>query len=227
MTYELYRGPSQLDGSEVVCLLTTNSANRKTGPVIQSWIMRTDMPPNEAVSTGADAAVCGDCKLRGRACYVLPWQAPTVAWRAWSKQPRPAPRYLLHEQDLRIGAYGDPAALPFEVWEAAARHTRSVTGFTHQWRRCDPRFRQLLMASCDTLADAQEAQAMGWRTFRITLQPEKLPGEVVCPNHTKGLTCQQCRCCDGHRSGRRANVTTPVHGAKYKIDAFKVIVENR
>jgi hypothetical protein len=66
-TVEAWRGPSLVDGSPVVLLLSglsSDSTNPKTGPMAQSWILRADMPPHVAVKTGADEAVCGKCPLR-------------------------------------------------------------------------------------------------------------------------------------------------------------------
>ena len=32
---------------------------------MQTWILRSDMNPLEAIHTGHDASICGDCPLRG------------------------------------------------------------------------------------------------------------------------------------------------------------------
>jgi hypothetical protein len=64
---ELWRGPSRLDGAPIVAIATglaEPSSNPKTGPMVQTWILRADSSPQEAQRTGADASVCGDCPLR-------------------------------------------------------------------------------------------------------------------------------------------------------------------
>jgi hypothetical protein len=78
----LYRGPSQLDGAPIIVVATGiagASRNAKTGDLIQTWILREDISPTEAVKTGADASICGTCPHRGtisegknigRSCYV-------------------------------------------------------------------------------------------------------------------------------------------------------------
>ena len=50
------------------------SRNPKTGPMVQLWILRADVHPMEAISTGTDSSICGGCKHRGangreRSCY--------------------------------------------------------------------------------------------------------------------------------------------------------------
>jgi len=57
-----YRAPSYSDGPPIVAVLTgvgRPSRNPKTGPMVQLWIMRSDVEPHVAVKSGADASVCG------------------------------------------------------------------------------------------------------------------------------------------------------------------------
>lgn len=68
---ELWRGPSRIDGEEIVLVATgasplqgEQSGNRKTGRMVQTYILPVAVPPSEAVKTGADVSVCGDCELR-------------------------------------------------------------------------------------------------------------------------------------------------------------------
>ena len=63
----IYRGPSLLDGSPIVAIATYSARNRKTGAMVQTYIIRDDMDPVTASRTGADAAICGACPLRGKA----------------------------------------------------------------------------------------------------------------------------------------------------------------
>ncbi len=55
--FVLYQGPSLLDGLPIVAIATMRSTNPKTGPVPQTWILRADVPPMDAVRTGADASI--------------------------------------------------------------------------------------------------------------------------------------------------------------------------
>jgi len=85
----IYRGPSQIDGAPIIAIATglaKGSRNAKTGGgLIQTWIIREDVSPADAVHSGADASVCGACPHRGeivdrrnkgRSCYVNVFQAP-------------------------------------------------------------------------------------------------------------------------------------------------------
>lgn len=224
MSYEIWQGPSELDGSGIVVLAVDGSKNAKTGPIIQTYILRADMRPSIAAKTGHDGPICGDCPNRPRAngtCYVVPFRGPDQAWLDWDTHHKPFRIEQLRNQGLRLGAYGDPAAAPFEIWEPLIKAASTFTGFTHQWRTCDPRFKQLCMASCETPEEALEAQAAGWRTYRTTTPWEpNAKGEVTCPNVTKSLTCLACGACNGKHTGRRGNVTIPVHGSQYKIDRY-------
>ena len=64
----LYEGPSRFDGQPIVVIATgfrDPTDNVKTGPMIQTWIMRADMDPQEVVYAGEDASICGKCVHRG------------------------------------------------------------------------------------------------------------------------------------------------------------------
>ena len=78
----LWEGPSPVDGTPLVCIvtgLTAKSANGKTGSMLQIWILCQDFHPVEAFSTEAGRANCGDCPHHGLnlgSCYVNWGQAP-------------------------------------------------------------------------------------------------------------------------------------------------------
>jgi len=222
-----YRGPSELTGEPIMAVLTglrRESRNPKTGPMLQTYILRSDMPPNQAVATGADAAVCGTCPLRGdgrygRTCYVTWWMAPVNVFKATRAVAAIAPAELARQvrgRFVRVGSYGDPAAVPFAVWDRALASIAGWTGYTHHWRTCDPRLRDLLMASVESEAGADEAQARGWRTFRARRPGDELRAhEVICPaSHEAGkkLTCQQCGLCRGGASRSTRSIAIIAHG---------------
>ncbi len=223
----LFRGPSLLDGSPVVCVATGlihPSDNRATGPMIQCWILREDVDPVTAERTGQDASVCGDCALRGNGCYVILHQAPLQVWRAYHAGYYPSFQkkhaHLFRGREVRVGAYGDPAAVPTRVWERVLRLAGAHTGYTHQWRTCDQALRQWLMASVETPEQLQEARVLGWRTYRVRLSEEPLlEDEFVCPKsdeyeaeHGHRLMCVQCNACRGGEWAGQATPATIVHG---------------
>lgn len=228
----LYEGPSKLDGEPIVVIatgLTKRSRNAKTGDMIQTWILRADVSPVDAVKSGADVSICGHCPHRGdgrgkgRSCYVTVFQAPQNVWRTY-KRGGYAHVDAFEAADLfagrivRLGAYGDPAAAPFAMWKLAVSRAKGWTGYTHQWRDVDARWASLIMASADSLADMQAAQAKGYRTFRVTAEAgDRLKGlEIVCPASAEAgfkTDCASCRACMGTSSKARASVAIAVHGA--------------
>lgn len=237
----LYRGPSALDGAPIVVVATgtgKSSRNTKTGHLVQTWIVREDISPVEAIHTGADASICGACPHRGeivdgrnkgRSCYVAVFQAPRNVWESYHRGLYPVvnpdeAREVLAGKRVRLGAYGDPAAVPFEVWQNALADTEAHTGYTHQWRSCDPRFSRFVMASCDHQADYVEAKARGYRTFRVRTAGDDLnKREIVCPASKEAgfkTTCAACVACGGHEAKARADVAILVHGTAAHTNAF-------
>lgn len=223
-----YRGPSLLTDELIVGVISgldEGSMNKKTGPIAQAWILVPDEPPMEAVRAGRDAAICGDCALRGdaghnRKCYVHPWLAANQVWKqvrdgVYPDVDWPDLAAVLEGRYLRLGAYGDPAAIPFDVWRQALTLADGWVGYTHQWRRCDARFQTLTMASVDTAAECDEARAAGWRTFRVRpFDTPLLAEEIVCPASEEAgfkTTCQACQLCRGTATPARSIAIHP-HG---------------
>ena len=238
----LWRGASLLDGSPIVAIATglnSKSSNRKTGAMVQTYILRSDVDPIAAIRTGQDASICGDCRHRGKAghertCYVNVGQGPLGVYRAfkrgrypdmlnyygtrWTHNPLTdynAARFVGAGRTVRLGTYGDPAAVPAHIWRALTVNSTGHTGYTHQWRKF-PALRALCMASCDSALEAREARNLGWRTFRVGLYPEsRLTAlESLCPASAeagKKLTCAQCLACGG-ADGRKGSIYIPAHG---------------
>ena len=233
----LWEGRSPLDGAYIVAIVTglrRPSENPKTGPMAQTWTLCRDQHPTRAALHNADRAICGDCplrgdRLRGRGCYVSLLSAPAAVWRAYRRgyYPRLSPDQVgnaIGRRGLRIGSYGDPAVVPFDVWRQVARRCVPAVGYTHLWRTCDPEFKNLVMASCQTEADYFEAVAAGWRTFRVRLAEQPLlAGEKACPNETKALTCDRCGGCGGANS-RRPNFAIVAHGVHFAKPAVEKLL---
>ena len=53
----LGHGRSLIDGMPIVVVATIKSRNTKTGDMVQTWILRQDMLPTDAVKTGADWSI--------------------------------------------------------------------------------------------------------------------------------------------------------------------------
>jgi hypothetical protein len=230
----MYEGPSLIDGAPIVVIATNlanKSDNTKTGDMVQTWIMRSDVAPHDAIHSGADASVCGDCPLRGtiangrnvnRACYVSTWQAPRSVYDAYRRgiYNRATPQQiaeLFAGRRIRLGAYGNPSAAPYSIWQTALAKAAAHTGYIHNWRTAPREWTRLVMASVETPADAAIAAALGYRTFRVRRAGEELaPKEIVCPASKEAgykTTCALCKACGGTSSKARANVAILAHGA--------------
>lgn len=228
----LYEGPSKLDGAPIVVIATGlkgDSKNPKTGAMVQTYILRSDVPPSEAVKEGKDESVCGGCKLRGdgtgkgRACYVTLFRGPRAVYAAYKRGSYPRVNMaqaarLLAGKMVRLGAYGDPAAVAYSLWAVAVSQAEGWTGYTHQWRNLPTAWSRLVMASADSAEEMQHAHTTGYRTFRVTPGPfEHIEGkEVVCPaSDEKGklVTCAECKACMGTSSKAKVSIQIAAHGA--------------
>lgn len=238
-TQILWQGDSLLDGAPVVAIISglwRPSSNRKTGPMLQTWILRADQTPVEAVKSGDDASICGDCTHRGgngapRTCYVNIGQAPQAIYRQFAAGRLATSRELTglgRGRAVRLGAYGDPAAVPAHIWRELTAQATVVTGYTHQWRSCDPALQALCMASVDSREEAEEAQALGWRTFRVKSPTDlRTFGEAICPASEEAgakITCLQCGACDGTRRALRGNIVINAHGTAHQKQYLAAIL---
>lgn len=221
----LYRGPSLIDGAPIVVVVTFESANRKTGPMAQVWILRADVHPVQAIASGADVSICGGCRHRGvegvRTCYVNVGQAPAQVWKSWKRglygKRAVGSGAWARRRRVRWGAYGDPAAVPFRIAERTFGYAAGHTGYTHQWGGVGAPWVGRLQASCDSPAEAMEAAMRGWATFLVQPRGAEAPARDAFPGRTviecladaKGLQCVDCRICDG----ARAHVWIEAHGA--------------
>jgi hypothetical protein len=213
--------------------------NAKIGDMSQAWIMPVETSPNEAVSNGDDEAVCGSCQFRpalGGGCYVqVPFTSHRVWW-AWQKfgsyKPIEQLPDLTDAKPMRIGAWGDPMAVPAEAWQRLFdAGLGRWTAYTSQWTTASEVERawwqRWAMASCKSAEEAAEAQALGWRTYRARLETDPLqPNELVCPaaeeSPSHGVTCAKCHICDGVSRRIRKNVAIVVHGRSHARGAAVV-----
>lgn len=219
---KIWHGRSRLTGAPISVYLacaTTTSQNPKTGDMAQVYILADRQNPVSAQASGHDRAVCGDCPLRpvrGRiprqTCYVVAAHAPMTLWKSRHAAPRPHRTPIT--KPIRLGAYGDPAAVPIGVWHRLLAKARGWTAYTHQWRRV-PSLRRIAMASVESLADAHAAHARGWRTFRILADGERpAANEVLCPASKEAgrrTTCRRCLLCRGGLDRRVKHVAIYAH----------------
>ena len=214
----IYNGPSLLDGKPIVVIATFSNRNTKTGAVVQTYILRSDINPLEASKTGEDFSICGDCTMRGevttdparkqakaRRCYVNLGQGVLIVYKSFLRgvyQPAD-PAAIGHGRFVRVGTYGDPAAVPQRVWELLLSDADGFTAYTHQkpWRP------EIAMQSADSHAEAVMHWKENRRTFRVIADLGELDkaNETICPASKEAgrrVQCAECRLCAGFKQAK-------------------------
>lgn len=243
--YVVARGASPIDGAPYVAVLVLRSRNMKTGDMAQVFILRDGIHPLEALATGADRTICGDCPHRPRwspetgsyvrSCYVNIGKSVSAVWSALQRGSypdwRPSDSHRLRGRRIRWGAYGDPAILPESVVRNLTALADGHTGYTHQWRAPWATWsRGFFQASCDGFADYLAASAAGWRTFAVVPQGASAYSGKLCPATAPDsqAQCLTCRLCDGAKTdiwvaahGPGAS-HVPVHPVPEQVDPSPV-----
>lgn len=227
-SFIIYHGPAMLPYKGTVTAVAFESCdNPKTGHCIAVAIL-----PGKGVDAmaargkGRDLACCGGCVFRSIAsggnggCYVSPLAlmgyagAASSAWTAADPYAMPACPSL----PMRLGAYGDPAAIPLDAFHRLmAWHTGMAWGYTHGWKHPNAQhLRTVCMASVETPQGQADAQAKGWRVYRIipTAGDRKATGLPLCES-AKGVACVDCGQCSG-LSGSKGGRAIVVHGVSIK-----------
>jgi len=224
--YIIDRGLSPIDGQPYVAIMTLKSTNRKTGNMAQVWILRDDINPVEAMQTGKDVTICGNCPHRkqqdgSRSCYVNVGQGPNSVWKAYKRGKYGQVGYadlaiILKGKRIRWGAYGDPSVIDPGIVITLNNYADGHTGYTHQWRNefASP-FKGIFQASCDGFTDYLDATAHGWKTFTVVHKSAQVNYAKQCPATVENSVaqCTTCRLCDGART----DIFVAAHGsgAKY------------
>lgn len=209
----IYNGPSLLDGKPIVAIATYSNRNTKTGRVVQTYILRADINPLEASKTGEDYSICGSCVMRGtpttdpqrkiakgRRCYVNLGQGVLIVWKSYKRgvYSEGDPRTMGRGRFVRIGTYGDPAAVPSHVWDELLAEAETWTAYSHQsgWRP------DIAMQSADDYHSAVMHWQAGRRTFRVIAELGHLDHahEALCPASKEAgrrVQCTACKLCRG------------------------------
>jgi hypothetical protein len=227
--YVIQESTSPIDGSPIVVILTMSSSNKKTGPMCQVWILRADVNPVQAVNTGADVSICGNCPHRkqadgSRSCYVNVGQAPNSVWKTYQAGKYERDLHVLGAREavagrkIRFGAYGDPALIKPLIFRILTNAAAGHTAYTHQWREPWAQWTAgHMQASCDGMADYLEASSRGFKTFAVIPKNGDSYSGKLCPATAEGskVTCLTCSLCDGVK----ADIFVEAHGsgAKYVV----------
>lgn len=191
------------------------SSNRKTGDMIQTYLLDRETLTSEPSVFGAK---CSACPMVNK-CYVsrdkmsvrsalarLLGEERTSYAHATLADVLP----LLRGRKVRLGTYGDPSALPLADLKAIVNSAQGHTGYTHFWREIDTEYSAYLMASVEDSSAELLAQGLGYRSFRVitqeTTERDVSSVAVECLNSSVGLTCADCLLCSG-TSGRGRKVS--------------------
>ena len=221
----IYKGPSLIDQKPIVVIATYSNRNKKTGHVVQTYILCDEINPLEASKNGADYSICGNCPMRGevtndpdrkqaknRKCYVNLGQGVLIVWKAYKRgvyQIGDATE-MGRGRFVRVGTYGDPAAVPSHVWDNLLSECETWTAYTHQkpWRP------DIAMQSADSILEAVEHWKNARRTFRViknVLDIDKT-NEILCPASKEMgriVQCTACKLCKG--SSRAKSIAIVEH----------------
>lgn len=242
--YILYEGPSEIDGAPIVVIMTglSGSKNDKTGNMLQTYILRSDVHPLDALKSGQDRSICGDCehrpilaKVTGEPpCYVEVGKGASMVWKAYkagryARLPLYVIARLIAARVLRLGTYGDPAAAPIRIWQAIVVYVAGWTGYSHQWRRLGIDWQMLVMASVDSESDRLDAKSAGWRTFRVSVGIDKQSGEASCPASAEAgrrSKCIKCQLCSGTQiAAKDVVIADHALGHKRRVIAINALQE--
>jgi len=218
-------------------LWTARSKNRKNDDVPQGYIGRT----REESKATCKKAKCPMLEGKnGRHCYA---QKGTPSWahanicKAFAKGRDYSLETALKKRNpkakiVRLGAVGDPVGAQQETLEAYGKVKKAgllFIGYTHAWKAM-PNFHDVLLASCDTLEEADRAIQCGWKPCvvlphdhqgRVFLTPKGNKG-IVCPAMLAPgkVTCNTCRMCDA--SKKTPVIGIPDHGpGRNRVKKYK------
>ena len=264
----LWHGPSQINGKPVFATIQFGSANRKTGSMRQTYILSAEHSTLAALQNRLEESICGTCVHRpqadgSRSCYVdlrslaTVWQSITgsgirtgiaTEGRYLTLQEvaslcgvdtRRALELLGMGERVRLGTYGDPAAIPAALWATLTSQAETWTGYTHQWdngavsQTQRQALKPLVRASVDSAQGYQESTSTGWVPFVVT--PDVETGRALralgpmpvalCPASEEAgqkATCATCPIgCKGDQGGKRLAVFIPAHGPVTATRSFE------
>jgi hypothetical protein len=144
-------------------------------------------------------------QAKGRRCYVNLGQGVLIVFKSFLRgvyQPAD-PATIGRGRFVRVGTYGDPAAVPAHVWEELLSEADTFTAYSHQsgWRP------DIAMQSADDYHSAVLHWKAGRRTFRVIAELGHLDSnnEALCPASKEAgrrVQCTACKLCKGSSRGK-------------------------
>ena len=170
---------------------TASTKNSKTGDIPTLWVGST-RDESRASCKGCPLLESGDCYAQ--------YGTPAIGHGSMIRAAAKGKGYTLREalkgtkrsaKMARFGAIGDPGALSKRYLDKATKAVRSigldVIGYTHHWRG-RPDLAGTFMASCETLEQADEAIASGYRAA-VVLPWDHSATRYTTPNGARGIVC--------------------------------------
>jgi hypothetical protein len=137
---------------------------------------------------------------KGRKCYVNLGQGVLIVFKSFLRgvYKEGDPRTMGRNRFVRVGTYGDPAAVPSHIWDELLAECETWTAYTHQkpWRP------DIAMQSADSYDEAKAHWAEGRRTFRVIVDLGDIDktNEALCPASKEAgrrVQCTACKLCKG------------------------------
>ena len=175
----VWRGKAEYDNAtDIVLIATPPGTNRKLGPKMWTlWIMLEHIHPMDAVKSGADYAVCGNCPLRpsiaeklkamgidASKCYVNVGREVGRIWECFKRggyqETTPADfAVIIRNFSARIGGHGDGGAVPVHIIKQILGYDpltgqcdiETYTNYSHGWTTpgWNPEHLDIAMVSLD------------------------------------------------------------------------------
>lgn len=205
-------------------LWASGSSNVKTGDVPTAWVGLTKEACRESCRgcpmAPRDVGGDGSCYSHSGSPAIAHASIRKAAASGKARDLTSALRSASRSARMvRLSAIGDMGRMAREHADAIVGTIKAaglaVVGYTHHWREAQPAesWRGRLMASVQSLAEADEALAQGWRAAAVVAPDHparsRTPGGatvVVCPAQIaeaagRKVTCNTCRLCDASRPG--------------------------
>ena len=184
--------------------------NIKTGECIAQYVGQTRQ---ESIATCEGCELLGTVEEKGP-CYS---QWGTVAWshgsmirsnelgnNDYSFEGAIQRDKKRKAQFIRLGAIGDPSATSKKEIAKIRKYGLPVIGYTHFWEGRGSHLRDICLASCGSVEEADHAVAKGWRATIIVPKDYDTPVSfspknnriVLCVNaQNKRFKCADCLLC--------------------------------
>ena len=203
-------------------------SNSKTGAIPVSTTSARTCPPSCPLSKGGCYAAGGPLAIH--------WKKVTsnergMAWEKFCAIVADLPEGQLWRHNQAGDLPGEGEAIDAEELKALVEANRGKRGFTYSHKYNSPKNLELIRyandngftinLSANNLAQADELAALDAGPIAVVLPEDQITNcttpegrrVVICPEVTRGLTCEQCALCQKQRS---VIVGLPAHGSTKK-----------